>query len=183
MKSKLLSLLSSLSLSLALVNLFIVFPPRSLSLPFYPDDKHLELEKDFLFFVFLKRKTLAHFFMRRACTCVAVIDGVLFFFSLSPSPLISFVLKQWHALSREEQAKYYELARKERQLHMQLYPGWSARDNYVSINRTDWQRCVRASPRWCVCLCLCVACFILEMAHNNDTLIHTSLLHANGVRL
>lgn len=39
---------------------------------------------------------------------------------------------QWHALSREEQAKYYELARKERQLHMQLYPGWSARDNYVS---------------------------------------------------
>lgn len=45
---------------------------------------------------------------------------------LPPSPL------QWHALSREEQAKYYELARKERQLHMQLYPGWSARDNYVS---------------------------------------------------
>ncbi|PIO37374.1 hypothetical protein AB205_0137990 [Aquarana catesbeiana] len=37
---------------------------------------------------------------------------------------------KWHALSREEQAKYYELARKERQLHMQLYPGWSARDNY-----------------------------------------------------
>jgi len=39
---------------------------------------------------------------------------------------------QWHALTREEQAKYYELARKERQLHMQLYPTWSARDNYVS---------------------------------------------------
>lgn len=38
---------------------------------------------------------------------------------------------QWHALTREEQAKYYELARKERQLHMQLYPTWSARDNYV----------------------------------------------------
>jgi hypothetical protein len=33
-------------------------------------------------------------------------------------------------LSREEQAKYYEKARQERQLHMQLYPGWSARDNY-----------------------------------------------------
>lgn len=43
------------------------------------------------------------------------------------------LLRQWHALSREEQAKYYELARKERQLHMQLYPGWSARDNYVSF--------------------------------------------------
>lgn len=39
---------------------------------------------------------------------------------------------QWHSLSREEQAKYYELARKERQLHSQLYPTWSARDNYVS---------------------------------------------------
>ncbi|GIY30019.1 hypothetical protein CEXT_174251 [Caerostris extrusa] len=33
------------------------------------------------------------------------------------------------ACREEEQAKYYELARKERQLHMQLYPGWSARDN------------------------------------------------------
>lgn len=45
--------------------------------------------------------------------------------------LFVFSPPQWHALSREEQAKYYELARKERQLHMQLYPGWSARDNYV----------------------------------------------------
>lgn len=47
-------------------------------------------------------------------------------------PICPTFLLQWHALSREEQAKYYELARKERQLHMQLYPGWSARDNYVS---------------------------------------------------
>lgn len=39
-------------------------------------------------------------------------------------------ITQWHSLSREEQAKYYEKARQERQLHMQLYPGWSARDNY-----------------------------------------------------
>ena len=59
------------------------------------------------------------------CVCVFVCD-----FS---SPLIFFFLcPQWHSLSREEQAKYYELARKERQLHSQLYPGWSARDNYVS---------------------------------------------------
>lgn len=43
-------------------------------------------------------------------------------------------LSQWHNLSREEQAKYYELARKERQLHSQLYPTWSARDNYVSAH-------------------------------------------------
>ena len=37
---------------------------------------------------------------------------------------------QWHSLSREEQAKYYEKARIERQRHMQLYPHWNARDNY-----------------------------------------------------
>lgn len=46
-------------------------------------------------------------------------------------PSFCCVFFQWHALTREEQAKYYELARKERQLHMQLYPTWSARDNYV----------------------------------------------------
>lgn len=38
-------------------------------------------------------------------------------------------LFKWHALGREEQAKYYELARRERQLHMQLYPDWSSRSN------------------------------------------------------
>ena len=37
---------------------------------------------------------------------------------------------QWHSLSREEQAKYYEKARQERQKHMQMYPHWNARDNY-----------------------------------------------------
>ncbi|CAG2064658.1 unnamed protein product [Timema podura] len=39
------------------------------------------------------------------------------------------VIQEWHALGREEQAKYYELARRERQLHMQLYPDWSSRAN------------------------------------------------------
>lgn len=44
---------------------------------------------------------------------------------------VSILLRsvQWHALGREEQAKYYELARRERQLHMQLYPDWSSRAN------------------------------------------------------
>ncbi|CAN0140726.1 unnamed protein product [Lampetra planeri] len=51
--------------------------------------------------------------------------------TLKESAAINQILgRRWHALSREEQAKYYELARKERQLHSQLYPGWSARDNY-----------------------------------------------------
>ena len=40
------------------------------------------------------------------------------------------VCGQWHALDKAEQARYYEMARKEKELHMQLYPGWSARDNY-----------------------------------------------------
>uniref|UniRef100_A0A671L995 Transcription factor 7-like 2 n=1 Tax=Sinocyclocheilus anshuiensis TaxID=1608454 RepID=A0A671L995_9TELE len=58
--------------------------------------------------------------------------------TLKESAAINQILgRRWHALSREEQAKYYELARKERQLHMQLYPGWSARDNYVK------KKCIR----------------------------------------
>lgn len=39
---------------------------------------------------------------------------------------------QWHSLTKDEQAKYYEMARKERLVHSKLYPGWSARENYVS---------------------------------------------------
>ncbi|XP_074473863.1 transcription factor 7-like 1-A [Sebastes fasciatus] len=47
------------------------------------------------------------------------------------SATINQILGQrWHSLSKEQQAKYYELARKERLLHSKLYPGWSARDNY-----------------------------------------------------
>uniref|UniRef100_A0A8B9YZ08 Transcription factor 7 like 1 n=1 Tax=Buteo japonicus TaxID=224669 RepID=A0A8B9YZ08_9AVES len=54
--------------------------------------------------------------------------------TLKESAAINQILgRRWHSLSREEQAKYYELARKERQLHSQLYPTWSARDNYVSV--------------------------------------------------
>ncbi|KAJ8347069.1 hypothetical protein SKAU_G00284700 [Synaphobranchus kaupii] len=51
--------------------------------------------------------------------------------TLKESAAINQILgRRWHSLTREEQAKYYDLARKERQLHSQLYPGWSARDNY-----------------------------------------------------
>lgn len=42
---------------------------------------------------------------------------------------------QWHSLNRDEQSKYYEKARQERQLHMELYPGWSARDNYGYVSK------------------------------------------------
>ena len=40
--------------------------------------------------------------------------------------------KQWHTLSREEQSRYYEMARQQRQLHMQLYPNWTMRDSVAS---------------------------------------------------
>ncbi|XP_069023128.1 transcription factor 7-like 1-B [Embiotoca jacksoni] len=47
------------------------------------------------------------------------------------SATINQILGQrWHSLTKDQQAKYYELARKERLLHSKLYPGWSARDNY-----------------------------------------------------
>jgi hypothetical protein len=49
-------------------------------------------------------------------------------------------LYQWHALGREEQSKYYELARKERQVHMQLHPGWTARDNYAQGKKRKRRR-------------------------------------------
>ena len=42
-----------------------------------------------------------------------------------------FCILQWHQLDKSEQAKYYEMARQERARHMQMYPGWSARDNYA----------------------------------------------------
>ncbi|KAK2498551.1 hypothetical protein MC885_019888 [Smutsia gigantea] len=68
--------------------------------------------------------------------------------TLKESAAINQILgRRWHALSREEQAKYYELARKERQLHMQLYPGWSARDNYEIVLRNVMNHTVACTVR------------------------------------
>lgn len=65
----------------------------------------------------------------------------------------SFWLLQWHALSKEEQAKYYELAKRERQMHMQLYPGWTARDNYAKHKKKRRKRDkVRSDEGRTVCL-------------------------------
>ncbi|CAG5087750.1 Oidioi.mRNA.OKI2018_I69.PAR.g11625.t1.cds [Oikopleura dioica] len=51
--------------------------------------------------------------------------------TLKESAAINQILgRKWHALNKEEQQKYYEMARKEREKHMVMYPGWSARDNY-----------------------------------------------------
>ncbi|XP_060927064.1 transcription factor 7-like 1-A isoform X2 [Limanda limanda] len=51
--------------------------------------------------------------------------------NVKESATINQILGQrWHSLSKEDQSKFYELARQERLLHSKLYPGWSARDNY-----------------------------------------------------
>lgn len=42
-----------------------------------------------------------------------------------------FLCPQWKMMTKKEQAKYYEEAKRERAIHAQLYPGWSAKDNYV----------------------------------------------------
>ena len=51
------------------------------------------------------------------------------------SNLTDQIAPQWHALSKEEQSKYYDMARRERQIHMQMYPGWNARDNYGMMKK------------------------------------------------
>ncbi|XP_078792939.1 transcription factor 7-like 1 [Oryzias latipes] len=48
--------------------------------------------------------------------------------------------RRWHTLPHSEQSKYYELAQKERLLHLQLHPGWSARDNYGKRKRRRSQQ-------------------------------------------
>ncbi|UJR38017.1 hypothetical protein I4U23_030699 [Adineta vaga] len=51
--------------------------------------------------------------------------------TLRESAAINQILgRKWHELDRNVQQKYYDMARDERMKHMQLYPGWSARDNY-----------------------------------------------------
>uniref|UniRef100_A0A3Q2G3L5 HMG box domain-containing protein n=1 Tax=Cyprinodon variegatus TaxID=28743 RepID=A0A3Q2G3L5_CYPVA len=51
--------------------------------------------------------------------------------NVKESATINQILGQrWHSLSKDQQATYYDLARKERLLHSKLYPNWSARDNY-----------------------------------------------------
>ncbi|KAI0987782.1 hypothetical protein GJ496_009049 [Pomphorhynchus laevis] len=48
--------------------------------------------------------------------------------------------RKWHELTREEQSKYYEQARDERLKHLEMYPNWSARDNYGMRKRRRKKR-------------------------------------------
>lgn len=51
-----------------------------------------------------------------------------------------FLRFQWHSLSRDEQSKYYELARKERSNHMKLHPNWTAKENYAKHKKKRKKR-------------------------------------------
>uniref|UniRef100_A0A3B4G289 Transcription factor 7-like 1-B n=1 Tax=Pundamilia nyererei TaxID=303518 RepID=A0A3B4G289_9CICH len=64
--------------------------------------------------------------------------------------------QRWHSLTKDEQAKYYELARQERLLHSKLYPGWSARDNYVSMKTKEKENLA------------CVPCFWIKLNYFMD---------------
>ncbi|CAD5207135.1 unnamed protein product [Bursaphelenchus okinawaensis] len=39
--------------------------------------------------------------------------------------------QRWQSLPKEEQEKYFEMAKKEKEDHARQHPGWSARDNYA----------------------------------------------------
>ncbi|XP_063691838.1 protein pangolin, isoforms A/H/I/S-like [Bolinopsis microptera] len=76
-------------------------------------------------------------------------------YTLKESAAINQILgKRWHALDRSEQARFYELARRERALHMQMYPNWSARSNYAATGKKKRKRDKNAeqeagSPKKC----------------------------------
>jgi len=58
--------------------------------------------------------------------------------TLRESAAINQILgRKWHELDRNVQQKYYDMARDERMKHMQLYPGWSARDNYGAKKKNE----------------------------------------------
>ena len=44
----------------------------------------------------------------------------------------SFLMFQWHQLEKNEQNRYYDMAKNERLAHQRLHPNWSARDNYAT---------------------------------------------------
>ncbi|UJR08235.1 hypothetical protein I4U23_012508 [Adineta vaga] len=46
------------------------------------------------------------------------------------SAINKFLGQKWKELSRTEQDRYYAMAKEERNRHLEMYPNWSARDNY-----------------------------------------------------
>ncbi|CAK6969321.1 uncharacterized protein LOC121902480 isoform X3 [Scomber scombrus] len=52
-------------------------------------------------------------------------------YNITNSAMVNKILgEKWKSLSKEEQAKYYDEAERERMLHSLQHPQWSAKDNY-----------------------------------------------------
>lgn len=97
--------------------------------------------------------------------------------TLKESAAINQILgRRWHSLSREEQAKYYELARKERQLHSQLYPTWSARDNYGKRKKRKREKQQSPESEACKVKKICVPHLPAEKSCDSPASSHGSML-------
>ncbi|KAF7634929.1 HMG box domain-containing protein [Meloidogyne graminicola] len=73
----------------------------------------------------------------------------------------------WQKMSKDEQQPYYEMAQQKREEHQQLYPNWTARENYAihkkakrrrtrerSFENNDQKKCrarfgVDNQAKWC----------------------------------
>jgi hypothetical protein len=67
-------------------------------------------------------------FMKENRQKVLNVDGNA---SKQSAELNTILGKMWHDLPKDEQQKYYEKAKEERENHQKLYPNWSARENYA----------------------------------------------------
>ena len=69
---------------------------------------------------------------------------MLFMKEMRPKVISECTLRESSAinqiLGRKRQSKYYEMARKEKDLHRQLYPGWTARDNYAAQSEEEMEK-------------------------------------------
>jgi hypothetical protein len=96
----------------------------------------------FYIFSLRRKKTAQHKCFNISLRPISLYFRTFFFFLFSfvrslrfPLPhkkIRKFKKLKWHTLSREEQSRYYEMARQQRQLHMQLYPNWTMRDSVAS---------------------------------------------------
>lgn len=68
-------------------------------------------------------------------------------------------------MTKEQQAIYYEEADRQRQLHKQLYPEWSNRQNYVSAPSSS-ENVPNKGSLATVSLC---SCFVGNKKENSET--------------
>jgi hypothetical protein len=101
-------------------------------------------------------------FMKENRQKVLNVDGNA---SKQSAELNTILGKMWHDLPKDEQQKYYEKAKEERENHQKLYPNWSARENYAvhkkkrkkrerSVENLESKKCrarfgVNNQEQWC----------------------------------